>query len=205
MTTNDPPPCTLRRSDGKQGHEHWLKSKNKSLLSPSKHISQITYKGSCHCHAIQFEFRSAALDLDTTFYTCECNACFKRGYHFYVVSPDHFRYTSRLPSDLGTYATETGSVSSCNPALITGSFLHCFCGRCGSPLWVECDGIFDSAISSSNLRETLKSGFATIGVNMRALNNLGQEVLENAHVRTYRDIAKEGCILDETAIEAMLS
>ena len=109
MTSEVPPPCTLRRSDGKAGHEHWEKSKNKSLLSPTKSLPQYSYSGSCHCQAIEFEFgTSTTLDSETTFYTCECNACFKRGYLFYVVPPKHFRFTSRLASDLGTYATATG-------------------------------------------------------------------------------------------------
>ena len=109
MTSEVPPPCTLRRSDGQTSHEHWEKSKNKSLLSPTKSLPQYNYSGGCHCQAIEFDFgTSTTLDSETTFYTCECNACFKRGYLFYVVPPKHFRFTSRLASDLGTYATTTG-------------------------------------------------------------------------------------------------
>jgi len=111
MTSEVPPctPCTLRRSDGQTGHEHWLKSKNKSLLSPTESLPEYGYTGGCHCQAIEFEFGSSTtLDSNTTFYTCECNACFKRGYLFYVVAPKHFRFTSRLAADLGTYATTTG-------------------------------------------------------------------------------------------------
>jgi hypothetical protein len=107
--TSQAPACTLRRSDGETGHEHWLKSKNRSLLSPSKSLPQCTYTGGCHCQAVELEFATASiLDSDTIFYTCVCNACFKRGYLFFVVPPKHFQFTSRLPSDLGTYATTTG-------------------------------------------------------------------------------------------------
>src|SRR5947207_3109755 len=104
--------CTsLRRSDGKTGHQHWLKSESDTLFSPSK-CPQHSYRGSCHCEAITFEFMSiSAIDSDATFYTCDCNACFKRGYLFYVIPIKHFKFTSRSASDLGTYATTTGYFS----------------------------------------------------------------------------------------------
>ena len=86
-----------------------------------------------------------------------------------------------------------------------GSFLHCFCRHCGTPLWVECDGILDSSLLSLKFREILGTGFTTIGVNMRAVNNICQDILENATVKTYRDKASDGCILDETALESMLN
>lgn len=70
---------------------------------------------------------------------------------------------------------------------------------------MECDGILDSSVLSQKLRETVKSGFTTIGVNMRVVNNIGQEILENATIKTYRDKADGGCILNETAVEAKLS
>jgi len=89
--------------------------------------------------------------------------------------------------------------------IFIGSFLHCFCRHCGTPLWVECDGILDSSALSQKLREAIGSGFTTIGVNMRAVNNIDQDVLENATIQTYRDKADGGCILDETAVDVKLS
>jgi hypothetical protein len=106
------PNCTsLRRSDGQTGHQHWLKSESDTIFSPSK-CPQHLYRGSCHCEAITYEFKSiSAVDSDATFYTCDCNACFKRGYLFFVIPIKHFKFTSRSASDLGTYATTTGCCS----------------------------------------------------------------------------------------------
>ena len=102
------PPCTLRRSDGETGHDHWLKSENKAIIMSSKRPQQ-SYHGGCDCEALTFEFQTmSVVDSNSTFYTCDCKACFKRGYLFYVIPIKHFKFTSRCPSDLGTYATTTG-------------------------------------------------------------------------------------------------
>ena len=70
---------------------------------------------------------------------------------------------------------------------------------------MECDGILDSSLLSLKFRGKLGTGFSIIGVNMRAVNNICQDILENATVKTYRDKARDGCILDETALESMLN
>ena len=109
ITVDGVGPCTsLRRSDGQSGYEHWLKSENESLSCPEQR-PPFSYHGSCHCKSIQFDFQSTGpVNAEATFYTCDCNACFKRGYLFFVIPFKHFKYNSCVPSDLGTYATPTG-------------------------------------------------------------------------------------------------
>ena len=41
-------------------------------------MSELTYRGACHCEAVQFE---ASLDLDNTF-VCNCSRCQKLGWVF---------------------------------------------------------------------------------------------------------------------------
>lgn len=108
MTTEQPPPCTLRRSDGKPNHDHWNRSEYKNLVS-SPGCPKYSYHGACHCKAILFEFGSSSqVDGNSTFYVCDCNACFKRGYIFYVIPMRNFQFTTCSAADLGTYATATG-------------------------------------------------------------------------------------------------
>jgi hypothetical protein len=130
-------PCTLRRSDGQTGHKHWLKAENELLYSPPK-SPEYSYHGSCQCDAISYEFQSiSSVDSDATFYICECNACSKRAYLFYVVPLKHFKFASRSASDLGTYASLTGlqcpSWMTTDdrefPSLLLSSLWRCAMGR----------------------------------------------------------------------------
>jgi len=112
-TSQQPAPCTLRRSDKKPGHEHWLKYGSIAQEESLKQTS-FTYHGTCHCEAITYEFQtSSRVDENTTFYSCICNVCFKRGYIFYVVHMKQFKYFSRSAMDLGTFATDTGIMVCC--------------------------------------------------------------------------------------------
>jgi hypothetical protein len=72
-------------------------------------------------------------------------------------------------------------------------------------LWVETDGTLGLNLLSSTCRERLESGFTTIGINVRTVNEVAQEVLQHATVKTYRDRGNDGCILDETAVEEKLN
>lgn len=81
-----------------------------------------------------------------------------------------------------------------------GSFLHCFSRHCGVPLWVECDGILDTSPLVLKSREVLGAGITTIGINMRTTNDVPQNVVEHANIKTYRDRTSDNCILDTTAI-----
>jgi len=106
-TPQDTPVCTLRRSDKKPGHEHWLKY-GSIVQGESLKETAFTYHGTCHCEAINYEFQtSSPIDEKTIFYSCVCNICFKRGYIFYVVHMKHFKYFSRSAMDLGAFANST--------------------------------------------------------------------------------------------------
>jgi hypothetical protein len=82
---------------------------------------------------------------------------------------------------------------------MTGNFLHCFCRHCGVALWVECDGILDTAPIALKCRETIGPGMITIGVNMRTVNDISQEALETVDIKRYRDGISDSCIMDATA------
>ena len=100
-------PCdSLRRSDGQPGHLHWLRKENANVPP----CPQFLYHGGCACRNIKFQFQTRqAIDENAIFYTCDCQNCFKRGYIFFVVPLKHFIFKSKSVSDLGTFATATGT------------------------------------------------------------------------------------------------
>lgn len=82
-----------------------------------------------------------------------------------------------------------------------GAFLHCFCRHCGTPLWVECDGILDGAPLTHKFRELVSNGVTTIGINMRAATDISQELLERIHVERSPSY---DCILESTSTRQIL-
>jgi hypothetical protein len=67
------------------------------------------------------------------------------------------------------------------------------------PLWVECDGILDTAPLTLKFREIVGTGTTTIGINMRTADDIPQDMLEHVNVKTYRDKTSDSCILEATA------
>jgi hypothetical protein len=81
---------------------------------------------------------------------------------------------------------------------LLGSFLHCFCRHCGVPLWVECDGILDTAPLTLKFRELVGTTL-TIGINVRTMSDISRDVVAKASIITYRDTSSDSCILDTAA------
>ena len=67
------------------------------------------------------------------------------------------------------------------------------------PLWVECDGILDTAPLTLKFREIVGTGIMTIGINMRTADDIPQDMLEHVNIKTYRDKTSDSCILEVTA------
>ena len=79
-----------------------------------------TYRGSCHCSAVQFE---CDLDLAEGTNRCNCGICRKARIWFAIVKNDSFRLT-RGGEVLTDYQY--------TPPSLKGPFLHfTFCSRCG--------------------------------------------------------------------------
>jgi hypothetical protein len=83
--------------------------RSKDDLNSSSSSAAVAYHGSCQCSAISYDFRTQAeIDSASSVFTCECSACTKRAYIFYVVSLKQFKFMSRCASDLGTFASDCG-------------------------------------------------------------------------------------------------
>ena len=84
-----------------------------------------TYRGSCHCGNVAFEFESDV----TTAIQCNCSFCTRRRSLLHGVSPEQFRV---VKGDIGAPdgARAYGS----------GIFQHHFCPRCGIQCFTRRNG-----------------------------------------------------------------
>ncbi len=73
-----------------------------------------TYRGSCHCGAVQFEFDSEM----TSVVRCNCSICSKKGALLHRVPPERFRLLDGADA-LRLYQFNTKTAR------------HYFCGTCG--------------------------------------------------------------------------
>lgn len=80
-----------------------------------------TYKGACHCGAVQFEVDAPA---KVTLLDCNCSVCFIVGFIHLIVPLERFRLLAGEDM-LTTYRFNTGVAQ------------HTFCGKCGvKPFYV---------------------------------------------------------------------
>ncbi len=78
-------------------------------------MTKITYKGGCHCAAVQFEFDGPA---HLTAKRCNCSICIKTGFIHVFATKDEFRITNGA-DNLTDYRFNTGTAR------------HLFCKTCG--------------------------------------------------------------------------
>lgn len=75
------------------------------------------YKGSCHCGAVRFMFRSQRIEAGLR---CNCSICVRKGAAMtvFAIDPAHMTIAAE-PGALGEYRFNTGTAK------------HFFCTRCG--------------------------------------------------------------------------
>lgn len=93
-----------------------------------------TFKGSCHCGKIAFEFPHPVLDDKMPVVSCGCSICRKNGHLMIYVPQDKFTFTNG-GADTSAYTF--------NNKVLT----HHFCPECGSSV-----GGFGMGVFASNVR-----------------------------------------------------
>lgn len=75
------------------------------------------YKGSCHCGAVRFAFRSPPIEAGLR---CNCSICLRKGAAMtvFAIDPAHM-HIAAAPGALGEYRFNTGTAK------------HYFCMHCG--------------------------------------------------------------------------
>ena len=111
-----------------------------------------TYRGSCQCGNITFEFESEM----STALRCNCSFCTRRGALLHKVSPEQFRLVK-------------GDVKAPNGANIYGSgiLLHHFCPNCGIQCFTLMEGRGKYSARRININLNCVEGVDTANLSVR--------------------------------------